>query len=376
MLYIHVPFCKTRCIYCDFYSTTYLSLRDKYVEALCHEICERANYLPTSRLVSVYLGGGTPSQLDAGSLKKIFDSVQCHFTITPDVEVTIEANPDDITETFADTLRQLPVNRISLGVQTFNDQQLKFLNRRHNAHQVENAVSLLHHKGFDNISIDLIYGLPRQSLEDWKLDLDKAFLLPVTHLSAYALIYETGTQLWKLKEKGIVQEADEELSLQMFTCLMDKASNEGFEHYEISNFSRPGCHSRHNSGYWKDVPYLGVGPGAHSFNGTSRRWNTACLKEYIASEGKTDATGLFEEELLTEDMLHNEFVMKRLRTAEGILLDDFSRRFGGAALQTLLRNAAPYINKGELILCDNHKKIRLSRSGIFISDGIMSDLFR
>jgi len=376
MIYIHVPFCKTRCVYCDFYSTTFLAQKDKYVQALCNEIRERSHYLDISQLETIYFGGGTPSLLNIADLEKIFDGILELFTLAPDAEITIEANPDDITPNYVKELSQLPINRISLGVQTFNDRLLKFLNRRHTARQVDKAVTLLNENSLHNISIDLIYGLPGQSLPDWEKDLMKAFSLPIAHLSAYSLIFEESTLLGKMKAQGTVRETDEETSLEMFMKLMETASENGFEHYEISNFALPEKHSRHNSGYWKDKPYLGLGPGAHSFNGTTRRWNSANLEAYIQSNGRTDSLHLYEEEFLTEDMLHNETIMKRLRTSEGLHLEAFANRFGNTALQELLRNAAPYIETGELLMCDYHKKIRLSRSGIFVSDGIMSSLFR
>lgn len=376
MLYIHVPFCKSRCIYCDFYSTTCLSLRTDYVEAVCNEIHERTDYLPTRRLDTIYLGGGTPSQLSLASLETLFECIKSHFDIDPNAEVTVETNPDDVTPEFVEGLHRLPVNRVSLGVQTFSDEQLQFLHRRHSAAQVNQAVQKLHDAGYSNISIDLIYGLPGQTLAQWSRDVDEALSLPVQHLSAYALIYEEGTQLWRLREQGSVREAEDELSLAMFECLIDKACSAGFEHYEISNFARPGMRSRHNSGYWDDVPYLGVGPGAHSFNGVSRRWNNPDLNAYVKAHGLTECCHLYGDELLTEDMLHNETVMKRLRTCEGIDLVSFEKRFGERSRHELLLNARPYINKGELLLSDDNKKLRLSRSGIFISDGIMSALFR
>lgn len=373
-LYIHVPFCKSRCIYCDFYSTTCgADQRHEYVEALIHEMQCRHDYLGATTLSSVYIGGGTPSTLSADKLGRIFGAINRHWALASDSEVTLEANPDDITADYARALAALPVNRVSMGVQTFNDKSLRFLHRRHTAAQVYEAIDRLLAAGIDNLSIDLIYGLPGQTLEQWQQDLDKALALPVSHLSAYALIYEEGTALYRLREQGKVAEASDELSLQMFEMLMDKAAETGFLHYEISNFALPHREARHNSGYWSGMHYLGLGPAAHSYNGTGRQWNTPDLSAYLKAGGDTATAGLITTEALTPRIRQEEALLTRLRTARGLDLAAFRRDFGQQALDALLARALPYINNGTLVL--KGETLTLSRKGIFISDGIISSLF-
>ena len=373
-LYIHVPFCKSRCIYCDFYSTTCgADQRREYVEALMHEMQCRHDYLGATTLSSAYIGGGTPSTLSADELGRIFGAINRHWALASDSEVTLEANPDDITADYARALAALPVNRVSMGVQTFNDESLRFLHRRHSAAQVYEAIDRLLAAGIDNLSIDLIYGLPGQTLEQWQQDLDKALALPVSHLSAYALIYEEGTALYRLREQGKAAEASDELSLQMFETLMDKAAEAGFRHYEISNFALPHCEARHNSGYWSGMHYLGLGPAAHSYNGTGRQWNTPDLSAYLKADGDTATAGLITTEALTPRIRQEETLLTRLRTARGLDLAAFRRDFGQQALDALLARALPYINNGTLVL--KGETLTLSRKGIFISDGIISSLF-
>ena len=416
-LYIHVPFCKSRCIYCDFYSTTCgADKRQAYTDALCHEMRLRRDFLDGGTLGSVYIGGGTPSTLSADELGRIFQTIAATWSISADAEVTLEANPDDITPAYAKALKALGINRVSMGVQTFNDGMLRFLHRRHSAGQVQEAIDHLQGAGIDNLSIDLIYGLPGQTLEQWQQDVGKALALPVSHLSAYALIYEEGTALYRLREQGKAAEASDELSLQMFEALMDKAAEAGFRHYEISNFALPHREARHNSGYWTGMHYLGLGPAAHSYNGTMRQWNTPDLSAYLKAGGDTATAGLITTETLTPKIRQEETLLTRLRTAEGLDLAAFTREFGQQALDALLARAKPYINNGTLVLCDaapesfingqrsmvnaegiasgstavsgtgadfkdpreqsgNGQWLCLTRKGIFISDGIISSLF-
>ena len=393
-LYIHIPFCKSRCIYCDFYSTTCGSeMRQAYVETLCREMELRRDYLNGDTLASVYMGGGTPSVLAPAELSRIFHAITRQWNLAPDAEVTLEANPDDITPAYAEALVSLPVNRVSMGVQTFSDGQLRFLRRRHTAAQAINAIDTLIAAGIGNISIDLIYGLPGQTLEQWRQDVGKALALPVSHLSAYALTYEDGTHLHRLRGQGKVQEADEELSLGMYTTLMEQTEKAGFLHYEISNFARPGREARHNSGYWSGMHYLGLGPAAHSYNGNSRQWNSPDLQAYIKAAGDVFAANLFSREELSPKMREEETLLTRLRTAGGLDLAAFARDSGQHARDTLLTRAVPYIDNGTLALCDTapasfpvepssapqedfHPQIlSLTRKGLFVSDNIISSLF-
>lgn len=373
-LYIHIPFCQKRCIYCDFYSTVRLPLRAAYIEALCREIALRAGYLHGEPIGTIYLGGGTPSLLSTEQLLHILQTAERNLTIDADAEITIEVNPDDVTEAFARDLSSLPINRVSMGIQTFDNSMLHLIGRRHTAEQAVIAFHRLREAGIQNISLDLIYGLPGQSLHAWERDIDTVLRLAPEHLSAYALIYEAGTPLWQLRQQGRVKETDEELSLNMFTRLMDKTRDAGYEHYEISNFALPGKHSRHNSSYWRDVPYLGCGPSAHSFDGKSRQWNKSSLSAYIAAKGDTSGE-LSEREELTFAMRHNEALLKRLRTSDGLSLTYFSDTFGSALTERLMELVQGYIERGTLVYDNSKQTIRLSRSGLFISDAIISDLF-
>lgn len=370
-LYVHIPFCQSRCIYCDFYSTVGGSaLRRRYVDALCAELRARRPDFPAEPPGTVYIGGGTPSQLSAGELEQLFGAVEACCAPADGAEVTLEANPDDVTPAFAALLARLPVNRVSLGIQTFDDDLLRLLRRRHSAAQARTAVERLHSAGLSNLSIDLIYGLPGQTLKTWDADLDAAFALPVVHLSAYSLMYEDGTPLSRMLKEGRVAEADEELSRAMFGRLMDRCEQEGMEHYEISNFARPGFVSRHNSSYWAGIPYLGIGAAAHSFDGRDRRFNLPDLQAYMASPGNPP----HEVETLTEDERADELVMTALRTRRGLSLSDFALRHGEVACRKLLADAAPHLRRGWLVNRDG--RIALTRSGLFVSDTVMSDLMR
>ena len=360
-IYVHIPFCKSRCVYCDFYSTTSLSRRQRYVDALCRELELRSSYI-NERVRTIYLGGGTPSQLSDQQLVQLFQSLGTAE------EVTIEVNPDDVTPEFADLLSRLPVNRVSMGAQTFNDERLRFLRRRHNASQVPQAVSRLRQAGIQNISVDLMYGFPEETMDEWLRDIDAALALDVEHLSAYALQYEEGTPLYRMLENGEVSEVDEELSRQMYYALKDRLEAAGYEHYEISNFARPGRRSRHNSSYWHQTPYLGVGAAAHSFDGQNRQWNVADINQYI--EGIEQGTPVVEQEILTPDNHYNEIVMTALRTCEGMALDALSDDYRDYCL----KQAEPFVLNGLLVRDGNH--LRLSREGLFVSDMVMTELMR
>ena len=374
-LYIHVPFCQKRCFYCDFYSTTCGEEEKRlFTKAVCREIVCRADYLPERTLQSVYFGGGTPSQLSPLDLEQIFSTIYSTFHVNPNAEITIEVNPDDVSVDFASALRQLPVNRISMGVQSFDDRLLHLLNRRHTAQEAREAITRFLVNDITNLSIDLMYGLPEQTLGDWLRDLDDALSLPVKHLSAYALIYEVGTCLYSMKQNGLVKEVDEDLSLQMYKVLIDKAANAGMEHYEISNFAKPHWRAQHNSGYWHEMHYLGCGPGAHSYDGDTRQYDLSDLKRYLSVQGDVVNNGLYENEMLSEETKRNEVIMKSLRTSEGIDLNNFSERFGQQHTNQLLCQAKKYVDTNLLEINKEQEMLKLTRKGVFISDGIMSDL--
>ena len=372
-IYIHIPFCKSRCSYCDFYSTTLLSQRERYVEAVCKELESRRPELGDEDIHTVYLGGGTPTLLRKGELERIFNVIRGfrQGIIAPQAEITIEANPDDLTTSYLQELRTLPFNRISIGIQTFHDKTLALINRRHTAAESVEAVQRCQQMGLDNISIDLIYGLPGETLEEWEYSLEQAIGLGVKHISAYHLTYEEGTKLWKMKEAGRVSPVEEDFSIKAFALLRERLLGAGYEHYEISNFSLPGWHSRHNSSYWYGVPYIGIGPGAHSYDGSKRRWNLSNLNAYIEGSRKGDFP--YEEEVLSTDDRYNEYVITRLRTARGINLADIAKDFGVRYHRYCRSQASSYISRGQLLLSAN-EQLQLTPESIMISDAITRDL--
>lgn len=369
-IYLHVPFCKTRCNYCDFYSTTRDEVRERYIRALCRELELRNNYLENEPVETIYFGGGTPSQLSHSDFEKIFTTLNKEYDIQNCGEITIEANPDDLTPEYINKLTTLPFNRISIGMQTFNDKLLRLLNRRHTANQAIRAVEECRKAGFRNISIDLMYGLPGETLKDWVADLETAISLNPEHISAYHLIYEEGTPLYKMLQKQQITEVNEELSVSFFSLMIERLTQAGYQHYEISNFCKPDMYSRHNSSYWTGKKYLGCGPSAHSFNGESRQWNVSSLEQYL--EGIECGVPCFEVEPLDTVTRYNDFVITSLRTMWGLPLAHLKEEFGEELLQYCLGNAKNYLESGKLEIKDN--TLFLTKEGIFISDGIMSDL--
>ena len=369
-IYLHIPFCKTRCIYCDFYSTTRSEMADRYVSALCRELELRKSYLDNEQVETIYFGGGTPSQLSKENFEKIFETIEREYNLGNCEEITLEANPDDLTPEYIKMLASLPFNRISIGIQTFNEQTLRLLKRRHTAEQAISAVKECRMAGFQNISIDLMYGLPGETPESWEADLEQAVNLNVEHISAYHLIYEEGTPLYEMLQKHKVEEVDEESSVDFFALMIDRLTKAGFQHYEISNFCKPDMYSQHNSSYWTGKKYLGCGPSAHSFNGSTRQWNVSSLDKYIAGieKGIPD----FEIEELNVTTRYNDFVITSLRTMWGLSLNRLEEEFGTEFKQYCLENAQTYLDSGKLEISDN--TLFLSKEGIFISDGIMSDL--
>ena len=370
-IYIHIPFCRSRCIYCGFYSTTSLELRQRYVETVVKEIGIRSQ---ETGVRSIYLGGGTPSQLTIPQLQQIFDAIFIYNKVEKDAEVTIEVNPDDVTETFAEGLATLPVNRVSMGAQTFDDVRLKFLHRRHTSSQVRKAVSLLRSAGISNISVDLMYGFPNETISDWEGDIDAAIALDVEHLSAYCLTIEEETELWRWlsQKKGNPSceiLPDEELERAMYEMLIDKSEAAGFEHYEISNFAKPGFYSRHNSSYWDGTPYLGIGAAAHSYDGNTRSWNIADIHQYI--EGMENGKRIFESETLDADTRYNDMVTVALRTRDGLDLKRLSEDYRDYCL----RNAQRFLDDGQLQVTQA-QTLTLTRKGLFVSDMIMSELMK
>lgn len=369
-IYLHIPFCKRRCLYCDFYSTTRDEMKHRYTAALCKELELRKSYIDGEPIETIYWGGGTPSQLSREDFEQVFETIHHIYKVSPDAEITIEANPDDLNDEYVSMLRTLPFNRLSMGIQTFNDESLSLLHRRHTAQQAIEAFRRCRDAGFNNISIDLMYGLPNETEQTWAYDLEKAIEMRPEHISAYHLIYEEGTPLWKLREQHRVEEADEDLSVRLFTMLIHRLKEAGYQHYEISNFSLPGLHSRHNSSYWVGKKYLGCGASAHSFDGHSRQWNVASIDRYIdaAENGTLD----FEIEELDQATRYNDFVITAIRTCWGMSLDKLKTDFGARLYDYCLRMARPHIEQGTLQITDD--TLRLTEQGIFVSDGIMSDM--
>ena len=368
-IYIHVPFCQSRCAYCDFYSTTLLTHREAYVNAVCRELQYRLPELEGESIKTIYFGGGTPSTLTIEELRSILRVLE---TKNPsNLEITLEANPDDLTEDYVQGLHTLPINRVSLGIQSFHDRTLSLVGRRHTAQEAINAVHRLQQTGIANISIDLIYGLPGESIEDWTYSLDQAIALGVKHISAYHLTYEEGTRLWRMQEQGLVSPINEEQSIRSFELLREKLLAAGYEHYEISNFALPGYHSHHNSSYWQGTAYIGVGPGAHSYDGNNRRWNLSNLTNYIDTAHGEDVP--HEVEYLTTDERYDERIITELRTARGIDLTKLEADFGNPYYTHCLRSASSYLDRGQLIRTEDNY-LRLTPKSIFISDAVMRDL--
>ncbi|MFV0586670.1 radical SAM family heme chaperone HemW [Bacteroides reticulotermitis] len=369
-IYLHIPFCKTRCIYCDFYSTTHSELKECYVSALCRELEMRRDYLNGEPIETVYFGGGTPSQLEEEDFRRIFDTIQAVYGLEHCKEITLEANPDDLSAEYLQMLSTQPFNRLSMGIQTFDEPTLKLLKRRHTAKQALEAVARCREAGFQNISVDLIYGLPGETEERWKYDLQQAINLHAEHISAYHLTYEEGTPIYKMLQKQQINEVDEESSVRFFTLLMDGLQEAGYEHYEISNFCQPGKQSCHNTSYWKGIPYLGCGPSAHSFNGESREWNIASIHKYMDAIEKNSRN--FETEPRDQATAYNEMVITSIRTQWGISLQRLEEAYGSEFLNYCREMATPYIISGKLEERDG--ALRLTREGVFISDSIMRDL--
>ena len=411
-LYIHIPFCASRCIYCGFYSTVptkkkdeRLSVEERYVNAICHEMelrTEKNSDMSggrTSGLSTIYLGGGTPSQLSFESLQKIFQTIDKVYhiglerdienntctTATP-IEVTMECNPDDVTEEFAQNLRSLPINRISMGAQTFSDERLRFLHRRHTADEVETAVKRLRNANIRNISVDLMFGFPNETLEEWEDDIERLLALDIEHISAYSLMYEEGTPLYRLLQAGKVKDMDDELYRQMYDTLIDRLAEAGYEQYEISNFAKlkvqtskfkpqssnlkipSPFRSQHNSSYWHNVPYIGIGASAHSYGNGKRSWNIADTKAYITAI-ENDILPC-EEEIIDADTHYNDMIMTALRTCEGIELSMLSAEYR----TYLMRLAKPLQEQG--LLKEDDGWLHLTRDGIYVSDSVMSDLMK
>jgi oxygen-independent coproporphyrinogen-3 oxidase len=369
-IYFHIPFCKSKCTYCDFYKTTTISRISDLVTAVKKELSLRVDYLDKRKINTIYFGGGTPSLLSAMQFRFLLNHCEQLFEVSDNAEITIEANPDDLDIKYLKKIREAGVNRLSIGIQTFSGSGLELMNRRHTPQQAIDAVKAAQAIGFDNISVDLIYGIPGMTNEQWQKNLDHVFEMNIQHLSAYHLTYHQGTELWNRLKKGSINEIDETRSVEQFEMLINAAREHGFIQYEISNFCMPGYYSKHNTSYWQQTEYIGLGPSAHSYNVTSRQWNVANLDEYLKSIDR-DSIPCETEKLSVNDQF-NDYVITSLRTMWGIDLSYVEKEFGEKYLQHLQKTSDKYLRNQQLQIDNNHLKIK--HDGIFISDTIMSDL--
>ena len=369
-IYIHIPFCKQACHYCDFHFSTSLKKKDELMQSLVKELQLRKNELQNQTIETIYFGGGTPSLLTITELKLIIDEVYKNYRVVDNHEITLEANPDDLTKDLIIQLSNSPINRLSIGIQSFFEDDLQSMNRAHNSKEAEECLSMAT-RHFDNITIDLIYGIPNMSLEKWNDNLQMAFNFGVNHISSYALTVEPKTALASFIKKGSYPPIDEELALQHFNYLVEETNKQGFVHYEISNFGKPDYFSKHNSSYWQGKSYLGIGPSAHSFNGKERSWNIANNAKYINSLAENKLPN--EVEVLTAKDQFNECIMTGLRTIWGISLSKITDDYSTAFKTHLLNAIEPYLEKGLIEIKDQN--IVATQKGKFLIDGIASDLF-
>lgn len=370
-IYIHIPFCRKACTYCNFHFSTNHQLINQVIDSIGKEISLQSKYL-SAPIETIYLGGGTPSLLNQSQLETLFNKVSSNFTVLPNAEVTLEANPDDIDEAQLNGWVELGINRLSIGIQSFRDLDLQWMGRAHNANQALNCIKLAQQAGIENISIDLIYGIPGLSDADWSNNIDYAISSGVTHLSCYALTVEPKTALAHKINQQAIPDIDAAHQANHFQILQEKIDVAGFEQYEISNFSLPGKRSKHNSNYWSGKHYLGLGPSAHSFNGLSRQWNISNNALYIQSLSRGNIP--FELENLTLTQQINEYIMTALRTIEGIQANKINAIAGKLIFDEILLDAIPYIKEGLINL--QNDRICLSPNGKFMADGIAANLFR
>jgi len=370
-IYIHIPFCKKACHYCNFHFSVSLKNKNDFIAALLKEISLQRNYMQQELINTIYFGGGTPSLLETADLLQILDQLYNSFDIDPQAEITLEANPDDISAGSLAGWKKAGINRLSIGIQSFFEKDLLWMNRAHNAIQAKNCIALAREAGFYNLSIDLIYGTPGLSDENWEENVNTALGFDIPHLSCYALTVEPGTALQKMIAQHKKEAIDTEKQARHFVLLMDWLQRAGYEHYEISNFAKPNYRSRHNAAYWGGKKYLGLGPSAHSFDGVSRQWNIANNSLYIQS--LLQNTIPFEEERLTNIQRLNEYIMTSLRTQEGLDLMYVEKKFGSDASQQLHKNSSKYISGQKLLV--NEQWLQLTREGKLFADGIAADLF-
>jgi oxygen-independent coproporphyrinogen-3 oxidase len=378
-IYIHIPFCKQACYYCDFHFSTSLKKKDELVQALIKELELRKGELNDQTIETIYFGGGTPSLLTNEELMMLISTVYKNYQVGDNPEISLEANPDDLSSKRINDLANTRINRLSIGIQSFFEDDLKSMNRAHSSEEAKNSLSVAT-QHFDNITIDLIYGIPSMSLEKWNTNLEIAFSFGVNHISSYALTVEPKTALDSFINSGKYPPIDETLALKHFNHLVEKTNEEGFVHYEISNFGRPNFFSKHNTSYWQGKPYLGIGPSAHSFNQNQRSWNVANNAKYIKSIQNNELPNTIET--LSKKDQYNEYVMTGLRTIWGVSLNKIQNDFGNESLEYLNKTAEKFINNGLLVTSSEIdvnqniiEKLITTQKGKFLVDGIASELF-
>lgn len=370
-VYLHIPFCRKKCHYCDFYKTTDAGLKSQFLISLLKEIDLRKNYLQGELINTIFIGGGTPSVLKSHEIEMLLKEIFSKFKVSNSPEITLEANPDDLTEEYLSELRTAGINRLSIGVQSFNDEHLRLMNRRHSGLQAMRALETAAGCGFENLNADLIFGVPGMQLDHLRENLEKISQYPVNHISAYFLTFHKGTRFYQMLKKGLITETRDDDWIAQFNLLLDFMQKNGFEQYEISNFARNKSYSVHNKSYWSGSSYLGLGPSAHSFNQHSRQWNISDLNVYIklTEEGKV----FFKEEKLSQKSRYNEYVMTSLRTKWGTDSMLIEKNFGEDYYSHFISSIASFINKD--LVKQNETCFFLTRNGIFISDKIISTLF-
>jgi oxygen-independent coproporphyrinogen-3 oxidase len=370
-IYIHIPYCRQACRYCDFHFVVSVWQKKELMPFILREIEERKDYLENERIDSIYFGGGTPSVLESAEIENILETIYLFYPVSAEAEISFEANPEDLKKEYLKNLKKSGINRLSIGIQSFQDSDLELMHRIHNADQAISSVNDALEIGFDNISIDLIYGIPRQEPGVWKKNLETALSLGIQHFSAYHLTYEPGTIFDHWRKKGRINPVPEEDSISQFKLLINSAIQKGFEHYEISNFALPGYYSQHNSGYWQQKKYMGIGPSAHSYNSESRRWNFSNNKKYI--ENFISGSDYFETEILTPDDLYNEFVMTSLRMMRGITLGQIKDQFGEKKAEYFKSGIKKFESSGHVVA--EQGVYRLEGEGILIADHIIAGVF-
>ena len=372
VIYIHIPFCKKACFYCDFHFTVSFKIKEKIITAICQELTTRKDFFdPKETINSIYFGGGTPSVLSIKEIDEILGAVYSHYNVEKNAEITFECNPDDLTQDYLRELKFVGINRLSIGVQSFNDEHLKWMNRSHDASQSKKSIEYAAEAGFNNITLDLIYGLPQLSNKEWSANLNEALSLPINHLSAYSLTMEENTPYIKLVNQGKYKKPSDGISSNHYQILVQQTTDLGWEHYEVSSFCKPGNYSKHNSSYWSGNKYIGVGPSAHSYDGNSRHWNVSNNKSYL--ECISTKKRYFESEELTVSNQVNEYLLTGLRTKWGVDVELLSNKYDYNIMSLFEKDIKYWISLNWMEMKDSNMK--LTNKGMLFADHISSILF-